>query len=559
MNTLPSDQPQFDSKKSRLSDHSKTMNKGKKGKGSAAGRQASSSSKGSANTSSNDSQNQRQASPEDLTRIMTECSLTAKALKKNISEKLESLGTDNEGAQNLQESSGRSETGQPASLVDTNIKIREVLEKSIKEKLSDLEQALKDEEVVSVPDQLVKEEDNVDLKPDVEQTDKQEAVETKASPPPESGRDSSSPPSSGSSKGASITATTEPVVQPTKKPHVRAKVGHKEKMTVEQVLKTLSSHSSDADKLQALAASYIEVMEENRGRELKLKTLEKGFSQLVREKDTLQGDHNRMILAKSRLENLCRELQRQNKVIKEESLSRIKAEEEKRKQIANKFQTTLNEIMQLVQENQEKNVVLKNENQELASKLKLLMDHYEVWEKSVEKIIQKKDLERQLMTEKMTKASLVFAQEKETMLLEKQQLFLTISDLQQKGILMNENESSLREQLALYSSKYHEFQDVLTKSNETFGSFKKDMENMSKQIKKLEKETLVWKSKFEKCNQTLSVVSADRSTKDQLLQAAQNKVQTLEKLCRALQDRKQQSQDANKTDKTSPVSNHDSN
>ena len=61
-------------------------------------------------------------------------------------------------------------------------------------------------------------------------------------------------------------------------------------------------------------------------------------SQVMREKDQLQTEHSKAILAKSKLESLCRELQRHNKLVKEESLARAREEEDKRKEVTAKFQ-----------------------------------------------------------------------------------------------------------------------------------------------------------------------------------------------------------------------------
>lgn len=58
----------------------------------------------------------------------------------------------------------------------------------------------------------------------------------------------------------------------------------------------------------------------------------------MREKDQLQTEHSKAVLAKSKLESLCRELQRHNKAVKEESLARSREEEEKRKEVTAKFQ-----------------------------------------------------------------------------------------------------------------------------------------------------------------------------------------------------------------------------
>jgi len=46
-------------------------------------------------------------------------------------------------------------------------------------------------------------------------------------------------------------------------------------------------------------------------------------------------------LVKEKLESLCRELQKQNKLVKEESIQRLEDEEKKRKEISNKFQVFL--------------------------------------------------------------------------------------------------------------------------------------------------------------------------------------------------------------------------
>ena len=48
----------------------------------------------------------------------------------------------------------------------------------------------------------------------------------------------------------------------------------------------------------------------------RLKVIQKKQSQIMKEKLNLQGDHSKAILARSKLESLCRELQRHNKTLK---------------------------------------------------------------------------------------------------------------------------------------------------------------------------------------------------------------------------------------------------
>ena len=71
--------------------------------------------------------------------------------------------------------------------------------------------------------------------------------------------------------------------------------------------------------------------------------------QMIREKDQLQNEHSKAVLAKSKLESLCRELQRHNKLVKEESSARAKEEEEKRKQVTTRFQvSTWRDVIQVM-------------------------------------------------------------------------------------------------------------------------------------------------------------------------------------------------------------------
>lgn len=53
-----------------------------------------------------------------------------------------------------------------------------------------------------------------------------------------------------------------------------------------------------------------------------MKILQKKQTQLVQEKDHLQSEHSKAILARSKLESLCRELQRHNRTLKA-SVSRV--------------------------------------------------------------------------------------------------------------------------------------------------------------------------------------------------------------------------------------------
>lgn len=66
----------------------------------------------------------------------------------------------------------------------------------------------------------------------------------------------------------------------------------------------------------ALACLAHPQLEEHRNSQKQMKLLQKKQSQLVQEKDHLRGEHSKAVLARSKLESLCRELQRHNRSLK---------------------------------------------------------------------------------------------------------------------------------------------------------------------------------------------------------------------------------------------------
>lgn len=68
------------------------------------------------------------------------------------------------------------------------------------------------------------------------------------------------------------------------------------------------------------------------------------------------------------MEQVCREQQKIMKSIKSESLSKIRDEEEKRKETQQHFQTSINEIFTTLGKNNDENSKLKEANLEITKK-----------------------------------------------------------------------------------------------------------------------------------------------------------------------------------------------
>lgn len=127
------------------------------------------------------------------------------------------------------------------------------------------------------------------------------------------------------------------------------------------------------------------------------------------------------------------------------------------------------------------------------------------------------------------------ALDKEAMLKERHSMLLELKTCRQELNDLQSREKLLQDQLGVYTEKYQEFQTSFSKSNDVFATYKKEMEKMSKNILKLEKESLTWKIKFEKSNVALLDMAAEKQMRDQILHKTTRQFIQMQKLCRTFQ------------------------
>ncbi|NXX79956.1 TXLNB protein, partial [Urocolius indicus] len=302
------------------------------------------------------------------------------------------------------------------------------------------------------------------------------------------------------------------------------------------LMQSLNKLNTPEEKLDLLFKKYAELLEEHRSEQKKLKYLQKRQAQITKEKDQLQSEHSRAILARSKLESLCRELQRHNKNLKEETIQRAREEDEKRKEITNHFQGTLSEIQAQIEQQSERNMKLCQENTELAEKLKSIIDQYELREEHLDKIFKHRELQQKLVDAKLEQSREMMKEAEERHQKEKEYLLNQAAEWKLQAKMLKEQETVLQAQITLYSERFEEFQKTLTKSNEVFATFKQEMEKMTKKMKKLEKDTATWKSRFENCNRALLDMIEEKAMRTKEYECFVLKIQRLENLCRALQE-----------------------
>lgn len=269
----------------------------------------------------------------------------------------------------------------------------------------------------------------------------------------------------------------------------------------------------------------------------KLVSMSDSNSNLVLTCENYRNENRKLLLVKQKLENLCRELQKSNNEIRIESLDLIKAEQGKAKEQTTKIQSTLSGVIKLFDENQQRNMSLRQENQDLQTKLKSLLDHCDNWEKSIEAALRQRDIENRLLKTELAKANLLKNEEQEKFLGEKQELLQILSMMQEQQHRIEGQEAKLRSDLSSYASKYDECQAVISKG---MSRFQTESKRMLKQIEKSRQDYKVLLTKYENTNKRTTQLLEEKQEWHRSLNVANKKIETLERLCRALSDRKQE-------------------
>lgn len=197
----------------------------------------------------------------------------------------------------------------------------------------------------------------------------------------------------------------------------------KDERHIDQIMKGLVDYDAEK-KLNVVCKKYMELLEENRKFSMLLKVTEKKVLMAQKEKDQIESERSKAVLARSRLESLCRELQRQQKATREECAYKIKEEEDKRKEVSAKFQSTLGEVTVLMTETNEKNVKLHEDNIDIQKKFKTVFEEMDSREKLFEEMHRKMKQELLATETKLSKVTLEMAEEKEKLLKEKSHMLI---------------------------------------------------------------------------------------------------------------------------------------
>lgn len=332
---------------------------------------------------------------------------------------------------------------------------------------------------------------------------------------------------------------SEPVAaEPEKKSESAVK---KDDKVVDEILGKLhldNPEYSTEEKLEALCLVFRETIAEN----VKYKNASANINEQLEKNDQ----------TKSALQNLCKALKTQIELKQEEGELRLREEAQKRLDVTQSFETVIRDLTTLVNENASVNKKLKEENLMLAGKMQELVASHDQSIARYSGLKEEYGLQMKLYDAKLAKASLEKTEVSANANEQRLELQKMLVESDEKVTMMMGRETNLKEQLELYQSQVNEMESNLGGTTTTFNSFRKEMDRLTKQLKKVERDTDEWKNKFQESQDHIQRMNRTNQTREQEFQQLQRKLQAMEKLNRTLTAERKKASDSSANKAANP-------
>jgi len=247
---------------------------------------------------------------------------------------------------------------------------------------------------------------------------------------------------------------------------------------------------------------------------------------LQKQKDELSLTSSKTTSLKDKLEKLCRELQRENNRLKSEN----KTLQDNEKDNHTAWDTKYKQLLWQLQDYQEAKDHPPSENVDIEvedlfkQRFKSLIEQYELRELHFHAQLRAKELEVQYHMARLDKEK----KQAETQLSKSQALTQQVQTF-------SKTETELRNQLNIYVEKFKQVEDTLNNSNDLFLTFRKEMEEMSKKTKRLEKENMNLTRKHDLTNQNILKMAEERSRTNMEMDSLRKKSEKLTSIINQMQ------------------------
>ncbi|RMZ91586.1 hypothetical protein DV736_g1172, partial [Chaetothyriales sp. CBS 134916] len=307
----------------------------------------------------------------------------------------------------------------------------------------------------------------------------------------------------------------------------QAEVDREVKKATRDLNELIKSVKDPLSRIDLLQQKYEELLSDMKKLEREYAKTKKKSDQQQKDSDKAKTEHNKTATMKDKLEKLCRELTKENKKVKDEN----KRLEESEKAANVTVNERLDEMLYDVQEvmNQKGTVPVENLHLELdelfKTRCKVLADQAEVREMQFKTILRHKDAEIGHLAAKheveRRRADAEAAR---------------CRTLTNQVSTFSHTEAELRSQLNIYVEKFKQVEDTLNNSNELFLTFRKEMEEMSKKTKRLEKENLTLTRKHDQTNRNILEMAEERTRDKEDLERLRKQEQQMRSIIKTMQE-----------------------
>ncbi|KHN95622.1 Taxilin [Metarhizium album ARSEF 1941] len=284
----------------------------------------------------------------------------------------------------------------------------------------------------------------------------------------------------------------------------------------------------DMQKIDHLTKRSSELLADMRRLEKENQRNKKRGDTLQKERDTSRTELGKTVGLKEKLEKLCRELQRDNNKMKNENKELQTTQKRNNISWDEKYATLLSKLegYQEEKDTPRKQVVDMEVDELFRVRFKSFIEQYELRELHFHSLMRTKEIEVQYHQSR-------YEREKKNGEAEASKA----RHLQAQVQAFTKTETELRKQLNIYVEKFKQkkVEDTLNNSNDLFLSFRKEMEDMSKKGKRLEKENEALKRQKDATAANIIRMAEERQGWKKQVDSAEKKVDKLMSIIQQMQ------------------------
>ncbi|EAU34480.1 conserved hypothetical protein [Aspergillus terreus NIH2624] len=295
-----------------------------------------------------------------------------------------------------------------------------------------------------------------------------------------------------------------------------AEIEREVKKATRDLNQLLSNIESPMTRLETVHKKYTELLADMKKLDRDYTKSKKRADQLQKDQDKGKSELNKTVTMKDKLEKLCRELTKENKKVKDENKKLEETEKKARLIVNERLDSLLYDIQDVMaaKGNPRSEKLDIDLDEALRAKIKTIGEKFEMRELHYRSLLRSKDAEIQCLTAKYEEQRR--AAENEA---------TRCRALSSQVSTFSHTEAELRSQLNIYVEKFKQL----------FLTFRKEMEEMSKKTKRLEKENLTLTRKHDQTNRNILEMAEERTRNHEELEKWRKKSHHLEALCRRMQ------------------------